>query len=388
MTSSDSKSKPCKVVYAVTSSGRDFFSSMTRISATAIRISNPKAAIVLACDDHSVAAMRHSRDPLLDEVDELITCCTPAGDCVFRNRFVKTRLRVLYDGPFLFLDSDTLVRDNISKIFLLDTDIACATNHSRNSIEQQLYPHDTAILSTMGWPHRQDVFVNGGVMFYNDTPGAARFCDNWHRKWLSSYKFTKKHYDQPALNAAIFATEPRLEILPHRFNAQFKATPAAASKATIWHFYSSLRGDEPITEFEQLVVNLVKGTELRRSRVESILQHDHPWRRHSWVDDLAARHVMKKDSFDRADSLWFQGRRSMSVGYRILPSIKPVIRLLIGRTMFDRVKRTKSVERIAFRFNKNVHDLTRRTMLPQPRQQPTQDPDRSAGSGALPGRRA
>jgi len=56
--------------------------------------------------------------------------------------------------------------------------------------------------------------------------------------------------------------------------------------------------------------------------------------------------------------------------------------------MFDRVKRTKSVGRIAFRFNKNVHDLTRGTMLPEPHQQPTRDPDGPAGSGALPGRSA
>ena len=365
MTSIESKSTPCKVVYALTSSGRDFFSAMTRISATAVRITNPKATIVLACDDQSVAAMRHSRDPLLDEVDELITCCTPAGDCVFRNRFVKTQLRCLFDGAFLFLDSDTLVRDDISKVFFLDADIACARNESGDVVERQLRARDKSILSTMRWSHRQDVFVNGGVIFCNDTLGAAGFFYDWHRKWLSSCRFTKHFCDQPALNAAIFATKPRLEILPHRFNAQFKVTPATASNATIWHFYSSFRDDEPITGFEHLVVSLIKGTELRRSHVESILQHEHPWRRRSWVDDLAARHVVKRGAIHPGDHLWFQGHRARSVGFRTLVWTMYLLRLMIGRTMFDRMRRIKFVGRIVLRFNKKLQDLTRRTIVPQ-----------------------
>jgi hypothetical protein len=79
MTSNDTNSKARKVVYAVTSSGCDFYSAMTRVSAASIRITNPNIGIVLACDDHSVAAMRHSRDPLLDKVDELISCRTLPG---------------------------------------------------------------------------------------------------------------------------------------------------------------------------------------------------------------------------------------------------------------------------------------------------------------------
>ena len=327
MTSIGSNSKTRKAIYAVTSGGCDFYSTMTRVSASAIRISNPDVAIIVACDGQSAAAMRHNRDPLLDEVDELIVCGTPAGDNGFRNRFVKTQLRRLIDGPFLFLDSDTFVRDDISEIFSLDADIACAPNHSKDSIRQQIWSGDSASLSVMGWHHRQDVYVNGGVIFYNSTPGAALFADNWHQKWLRCYAIAKNHRDQAALNAAIFDTAPRLEILPHRFNAQFKFAPSTVSNAVLLHFYASLTDDETITEFERLVGKLLKGAVLRRSHIESILRHNHPWRRDSWIDDLAARRVIKKGFFDQEDHLWFQGHRLTSLARRILRRVTRCIQV-------------------------------------------------------------
>ena len=66
-----------RVVYAVTSSGRDFFSAMTRVSMASLRLSNPFVAISAVCDAASLVALRRSRDPLLNEVDELLVCETP-----------------------------------------------------------------------------------------------------------------------------------------------------------------------------------------------------------------------------------------------------------------------------------------------------------------------
>jgi hypothetical protein len=175
----------------------------------------------------------------------------------------------------------------------------------------------------MGWRHRQDVYVNGGVIFYNSTPGATLFADNWHQKWLKWYAVAKshRHRDQAALNAAIFDTAPRLEILAHRFNAQFKYTPSTLSNAALLHFYASLADDEAITEVERLVGKLLKGTVLRHSHIESILRRNHPWRRDFWIDDLVARRIIKRGFFEQEDRLWFQGHRMTSLARRILERI-------------------------------------------------------------------
>ena len=109
-----------KVVYAVTSSGRDRFSAMTRVSIASLRISNPFVEVTVACDDVSAAALKRSCDPLLKEVDNFIICGTPEGEVGYRNRHMKTRLRQIIEGSFLYLDSDTLVRGDLSSVFCLD----------------------------------------------------------------------------------------------------------------------------------------------------------------------------------------------------------------------------------------------------------------------------
>src|SRR5262249_20267133 len=143
-----------------------------RISAASLRISNRRLKVLVVCDPDSAAAMQRKRDPLLEEANEWAIFETPSGDASFRNRFVKTNLRNLIDGCYLFLDSDTLIRGELSELFSLTADIACAANHSKHQLEHQIWEEDKAMLTTMGWQTRDDVYVNGGVMLCNDTPGA------------------------------------------------------------------------------------------------------------------------------------------------------------------------------------------------------------------------
>lgn len=105
---------------------------MTRASIASLRVSNPSVGITIVCDAVSGRALRYSADPLLDEVDDIFISDTPDGSPGYRNRHVKTRLRQIMEGLFLFLDSDTFVRGDLSPIFSLDADIAGARNHSRD----------------------------------------------------------------------------------------------------------------------------------------------------------------------------------------------------------------------------------------------------------------
>jgi Glycosyl transferase family 8 len=316
-------------VYVVISEGRDLYSAMTRISVASLRVTNPAFKVLMACDAATVAAMTHRRDPLLDEVDQWMTCEVGDGSSDYRNRYIKTNLRNLINGRFLFLDSDTLIRGKLDEVFALDSDIACARNNSKELVEQQIIPQDVTVLRRMEWQTRKDAYFNSGVFFCNDTPGARRFVEDWRRKWSESNIRMGNYRDQPAFNAAIFDTNVRLAILPHRFNAQVKYEVGVAEGAAIWHFYASMR--LPITAFEILAKELSKGIEFKSSDIESIILRNHPWRRVSWVDDLAVRRVLKKGGFDSEDHLWFQGHRASSLVRRIakgLPFIKDLVLLV------------------------------------------------------------
>ena len=285
------------VVFAITSDGNDFYTALTRVAVASLRISNPSLSITVACDCETDRAIREVNDSIIDEIDDWLVVETPAGDAGFRNRFVKTKLRELIDGPFLYLDSDVLVRGNLNEIFVLDTDIAGARNHSRAIFSDQIWDQDLATLNMMGWTIGTEYYVNGGVFFFNDTPGARRFSDEWHQLWMESFMRVRNYRDQPALNAALYSTKAKLVVLPDHFNAQFKKIPSVAKGASVWHYYASAQQD-PTTCFELLVKDLVTGAQLDRKRVARMVQNAHPWRSYSPLDDWAAAVVMKKNQFN------------------------------------------------------------------------------------------
>ncbi|MBF8276451.1 MAG: hypothetical protein HW390_1524 [Candidatus Brocadiaceae bacterium] len=260
-----------KVVFSIISQGNCIYAAMTRVAVASLRLSNPSLHLVVACDHETDIAIRRAGNPLIGEVDEWVVTNTPPGNAGFRSRFVKTRLRSLIEGSFLFLDSDIFVCGDLSEIFTLNADIAGARNHSRAKFNEQVAVQDLAMLVAMGWKFGTEVYVNSGVLYYNDTPGTYRFADEWHRRWMQSFARFEDHRDQPAMNFALHDTQPSLAVLPDRFNAQFKFTPGVAAGAVIWHYYASLN-KPPHTSFERLANDLMHGAKLDKEKTASSLR--------------------------------------------------------------------------------------------------------------------
>lgn len=272
----NSPARQHRIVFALTSSGRDFYSAMTRIAVAALRGSNLGSRLMLACDRRSHHQLRQAGDPLLEEVDDCLVADTAEGNAEFRNRFVKTSLRSILDGPFLFLDSDIFVRGSLDEVFSLDCDLAGARNHSREIFSEQIWDRDRATLDAMGWNIDSEVYLNGGVLYFNDTPAARQFAAEWHRRWLESSAGRDSCRDQPALNSALAACRPRLTVLPDGFNAQIVPSPEAAVDALVWHFYSSAVRPAS-TGFDELVGNLLSGGTLSPDDIRQYALSRHPW---------------------------------------------------------------------------------------------------------------
>ena len=339
-----------RVVYVLATDGCDYYSATTQISVESVRISNPSLRVVVVADAPSGRALKNSCRPLLNEIDELVICDTPEGNKEYCSRHLKTRLRNIIEGPFLFLDSDTLVRGDLSTIFSLDTDIAAASNGSRDEFREQIFEADDRIIALMKWPLSKRIFLNSGVLFYNDTANAKRFASLWHQKWLEAAGEQRKYRDQPALHAALFDAQPRLSILPHRFNAQFKATPRVAEDAIIWHFCGS---HEVSTYFNSLVERILRGEKLCRNTVVEMIQRPHPWRGDSWLDDriatgLVARklHEVRTRSGghgpDVGFNAWFQGHRLLACRYWTIQALEHLSprTLSVARGAKSRIRET------------------------------------------------
>ena len=273
-----------RVVYCVTSSGGDPYEAMTLVSLRTLRRTNPSARVTIVCDSCTHEALRVSGSPLLEEADAIRDVKTPEGTAGFRNRFLKTQLGLLIEGPFLFLDSDTVVRRSLFPLLWLRPDIAAAPNHSSDSFDEQVWDEDRAHLQKMGWQVKHP-YLNSGVIWYRGTPASRNFSKIWHLSWLDGVKKTSRWRDQTSFNHALAqATTLRIHSLDHQWNAQYWANPTRAAGARIWHVYSSVGSiDKRLNELffqacQQVLARAERGLSLDSASIEELVSHPSPFR--------------------------------------------------------------------------------------------------------------
>jgi Glycosyl transferase family 8 len=260
-----------RILYTLCSRGRDRYSTMARVSVLSMRISNPEFEINLLVDRQSLEDMESTDDLLLSDVDNIITFDIPDGDDKFRSRYLKTSARQIVDGAFLMLDCDTIVREDLGDLFLVPCDVAGAPNHSKDSYHEQFWDDELRFMKSINLSFRSDIYVNTGVLFFNNTESSRRAGKRWHDNWLSIYRSTGRYQDQPAFNSAICDGDIAFEALPHRFNAQVRVVPELARDAAILHFYTSVGGGKA-NVFDSFVDAIYRGKILRRSQVQRAVQ--------------------------------------------------------------------------------------------------------------------
>jgi len=241
-----------KFVYLLICEGDDAYAIMTAVSAVSAKLSNPKSPVVLATDQATASKLKVHRYVLLDIVDEWMLVRVPDGDRAWRSRFLKTSLGFNVEGPFIFIDADTLVRSNVDQICVPSCDMAAARNHSSKDRHSQIWSGHQEIMDLMGWRHGHRDYLNSGVIYYSGSAASRAFAEAWHASWLQSAARAGTHVDQLAFNHVIGLELCRFEVLPDTFNAQVLPSPEVAFDATVWHFFCSME-DTNRTVFSDLV---------------------------------------------------------------------------------------------------------------------------------------
>jgi hypothetical protein len=286
-----------QAVFVLTSNGSDIYWAMTRIAIASLRLTNPGLRILVACDHVTHRTLKSQENQIISEVDEWRPFMTLEGSPVVRNRFLKTSLRGRLSGNFLFLDSDILVRGDLSTVFATQADVAGAVNHSRSSLQGQIGAVDREVLDQLQWSLTRGFYINGGVLFYNDTRGAHEFGRCWHELWLGAYRKLGKYRDQTALNYALERSGARFHLLADRFNGQFWGNPSVVKDALIWHFYLS-SPNVPQTPFLIEALHLIATGELRLDKISAMIRQIHPWKSQHIIDDWVANRLIQKQHYD------------------------------------------------------------------------------------------
>jgi lipopolysaccharide biosynthesis glycosyltransferase len=127
-----------------------------------------------------------------------------------RSRYLKTSMRQIIEGDFLYIDVDTIIAEDLSDIENIDIDIGAILNDHTYLSEYEKYRparlrEIKAAFKKRGFNSGFDfkIYFNGGIFLCRDCKAGHDFFNEWHRLWLHCFELNMLN-DQPSLNQANF----------------------------------------------------------------------------------------------------------------------------------------------------------------------------------------
>jgi len=230
-------------LYVLTSSLNDNYYEQFLLSVTSLRLLMPYAEVILLCDFKTNGTLTGKRSGYEKFVSKIINVDVPSNlSHIEVSRWLKTSMRRLVSGDFLFIDCDTVITDALSSISELNINFgACLDKHllidrhgKKNSIielEKQL-----GFSSYLSNRH-----FNSGVIFCKDIPETHKIFDRWHELWFFS-KSKNILRDQPSFNMSIFENPSVFTELDGIWNCQIahNGLPYLANSKIIHYFATDL----------------------------------------------------------------------------------------------------------------------------------------------------
>ncbi|MCH5240195.1 MAG: hypothetical protein J1F38_08220 [Muribaculaceae bacterium] len=238
------------IVYVIISDLRDYIVEQALISMHSLRMYNPDVHISAVMDNETHSGLKGSRALIKSYIDNLIISPIPEGlNNTQKSRFLKTSLREIVTGDFLYLDTDTIIVDNISELQDLPFDVAAVANMHRYDWNTE-NPHPMTIdyLKVVPKERKSELkfttYFNGGVILAKDTPSAHSFFRKWNELWIKDSKEFGFYKDQISMWQANFLLGNIVKELDHAYNCQM-VYPVFALKyfdnAKILHYFSSTK---------------------------------------------------------------------------------------------------------------------------------------------------
>jgi len=230
-------------LYVLTSTDKDIYYEQFLLSITSLKLLMPAAEIALLCDSKTKETLTGKRAGYEKSVSNVIIADAPAAmPQIEVSRWVKTSMRRLVSGDFLFIDCDTIITDDLSSAAELGIQFgACLDKHSlidRHGKKNNIIEMEKQLGFTS---HTSNRHFNSGVIFCADTPETHRIFERWHELWLFS-KNKNVMRDQPSFNMAIYENLSLFTELDGKWNCQiaFNGLPYLANSKIIHYFASDL----------------------------------------------------------------------------------------------------------------------------------------------------
>ena len=275
-------SKPLTIAYVIVYHGNGRFPAMAYLSAAAARRVEPNSRIVLVTDTETPHHLRKDWPKLLELVDETIP--VPASMELLRARsfYLKTRVRDVIDGDFIYLDSDTLPVRPFADMTTGDWDVALIQDRTHHSPITPIFPHWVVPrMKRAGWNVHFEKYFNAGLGFYRDNAAVRALVADWQRRWHEFYALGDD-CDQVPLNCSLATMPLRVHELPPAYNAMVTVAPVLARGAKIYHFFTGNRVELGDSLYEYLLQHLQETGIIDWETIDECVALDHPWMPPYW----------------------------------------------------------------------------------------------------------
>src|SRR6266513_2210655 len=176
------------------------YADMAAVAALAVRRLHPQARTILVTDELTAHAIDHGSHTLGNIVSEIIVQATGTDDPIVSSRRLKTVLRQLVKGDYLYLDNDAIAVRPLDGGWPEGADLALARDRNERGITPTALPIIEKLRAKLGWEFLPDRYFNCGVIFVRDTSAAHAFYTEWHRRWQQTISLGIRQ-DEPSFNS-------------------------------------------------------------------------------------------------------------------------------------------------------------------------------------------
>lgn len=228
-----------KLVYVLTCDPECTYIEQALISIWSARHHNPNAYIVLLVDDITNTLLKEGRGKLLEYISEKIVIDLPAGMFMReRSRWIKTSVRNLISGDFLFIDIDTIITSSLDIIDSNTAEVAAVLDYHMNVENYPSFLKDLLKkrLDKIGVDiNKVSCYFSSGVMYVKDCATSRCLYEKWHNAW---FKGLSNGFigDQPYLLKADMDMEGVISTLDWKWNCIMYTYPKNEFQAYILHF--------------------------------------------------------------------------------------------------------------------------------------------------------
>ena len=262
-----------QVVYVLTgdsaTAARPYLEGM-RLSILSLRRVDPDVVVHCFCDLSMDQYFRSNHHSWIELVDRWVVCAEATGGAVHRSRFIKTSLRGRISGPFVYLDTDSVVTGPLDELFACKRDFGLTLDRFFPDRPGAFPGWLASHYRRLGWSPSEN-YCAGGVFWVADNAQTHRFCETWHARWRETVQMGLVA-DQPSLNRAVAEVEPGVELYPETFNFLVGRVERPLPTGVRLVSFLASQGEPPLVEYQALLERLGTGGHVPCEELMGILQ--------------------------------------------------------------------------------------------------------------------